>query len=219
MTGTNGRFSFAVRTLFSESKRRHPDDTSQPARDADHVLDRGRVDAADRTVQRNAAQHLNPGSDPGNNPGKRGRRIVVVLQHDRAHASRLRQPGDLDGVNGARPIVGRAVDMDVDRPGEHRPPVPGVAALACEQRRGTGEGCDQERCDNRSRQVAVRLRPGGHEARTSCAIASQSLGLRLAGEREHRARIQRFGLYFFFDYGITRARRARAGSSPKIAMP
>ena len=85
---------------------RHPDDAAPAAGDGRHVFDGGGVDAADGQVQRDAAEHLDTGHDLANQIGQAGRGVVVILQNDRPLLPRLRELGDVDGVDRSRPIVG-----------------------------------------------------------------------------------------------------------------
>ena len=54
----------------------------------------------------------------------------MILQNDRAHAMRLRLARRLERVERSRAIVGIAVDVNVDRPGQQARVLGRIAALA-----------------------------------------------------------------------------------------
>ena len=115
VTGTNGRFSFDVRTWFSASKvgihtiRPHPPETAAMCSTAAALIP--------PTVRFSATPPNTsiPGHDLANQIGQAGRRIVVILQHDGALFPRMRELGHVNGVDRSRAVVGIAVHVDVDR--------------------------------------------------------------------------------------------------------
>jgi hypothetical protein len=94
---------------------RHPDHATPAASDACHVVDGSGIDTTDCQIQRDAAKYLQIRHHLSYEIGRSRGRLVMILEHDRAHPARLGELGDVDGMNRSRSIVGIAVDVNVDR--------------------------------------------------------------------------------------------------------
>ena len=93
---------------------RHPDDASPAAGDPGEVFHRGRIHAADREIEIDPAEHLESRClFPREKRQPRGR-VVMILEHDAAHALRSCQCGNVEAVNRARHVVGIGVNVDVN---------------------------------------------------------------------------------------------------------
>ena len=85
---------------------REPDDAAPSSGHLRHVLDRRRVDSADRQVQIDAAEHLDARDERSGEIRVARRRFVMVLDDDRAHAAVARlsaPPGSRRASAGDRP--------------------------------------------------------------------------------------------------------------------
>src|SRR4051812_19744374 len=111
---------FRVTDLILRVERGHPHDSSPPARDLRHVLDRRGVHAADGQVQVDAAEYLDARHFLPDNRGQAAGRVVVVLEDDPAHAVHAGELRSVDRVNGSWRVVGVSVNMDIDRAGQQR---------------------------------------------------------------------------------------------------
>jgi hypothetical protein len=79
------------------------------------MVDRSGIHAADRKIEIDAAEHFETGRGLSREKREAGRRVVVVLQHDRAHARRARLRRRFETVERSRHVVGIRVHVDVDR--------------------------------------------------------------------------------------------------------
>ena len=114
------------------------------------MLDRRRIDATDRQVEIDPAEYLKVWNDEAYDIGETGGRLVMVLEDDGAHAARSRLADDFDRINRTRPVVGEAVDVDVDGAGEgagHR--VSRRRLLTLRRGREQRENGDRRRHSNR----------------------------------------------------------------------
>ena len=94
---------------------RHPDDAPVAAFHVSHVADGLRVDAADRRVERDAAEDLDALCAVLPNELRETRRLgPVVLQDDGAQPTLLRQLHDFERVPLAGVAVGTVVRVQVD---------------------------------------------------------------------------------------------------------
>ncbi len=107
--------SVALVGLVDRVHRRHPHD---PGAFTGSDLDRQRVHAPHRAVQRDRPEHLDPGHRrPDHARSLRGRG-VVRLEHEPGHPELLEAPGERDIVDLALDHVGTDVDVGVERPVE-----------------------------------------------------------------------------------------------------
>ena len=136
-------------------ERRHPDQPSPSAGHLRHVLDRGRVDAADREVQVDSAEDFDARDQLAHHVDQTGGRLVVILEDDRAHAPRLRKLRDFNPVDRPRTIVGKAMDVDVDRSSERASGIVGAATLIGRSLSGGHLQCTQH-CDCHNQQRSAR---------------------------------------------------------------
>ena len=88
------------------------------------------VHAANGEVQVDAAEYFNPRHFLAHDVRQRTGRIVVVLQHNRAHSAQPRQLGDINRIDRARTIVRIAVHVDIDGPGKYAGRIIRCAALS-----------------------------------------------------------------------------------------
>ena len=93
---------------------RQPDDFAVAAFDLRHPFDGRRVHAADREIERDAAEHLDARHGLAHDERERGRGLVVVLDDDRAHPGGPSRPREIECVELARRAVGRRVRVHVD---------------------------------------------------------------------------------------------------------
>jgi hypothetical protein len=103
--------------------------------------DSGRVHTANREIEIDAAEHLEPRRCLAREKRQARGRIVVILEHEAAHAVRVRELRHLDTVHRPWHVVRVGMDMDVDGATHHirlrrRPGCPGVAGCGD---RGDGE--------------------------------------------------------------------------------
>ena len=78
------------------------------------MLDSGRVHTADREIEIDAAEHLEPGRCLAREERQARGRIVVILEDEAAHAASVRELRHLDTVYRARHVVRVGMDVDVD---------------------------------------------------------------------------------------------------------
>src|SRR5262245_59702137 len=93
---------------------RHPDEAAPSTSDLRHVLDGGCVHAANREIEVDSTEHLEPGRCLAREKRQAGGRIVVILEHEAAHAVRVRELRRLDTVDRAWHVVRVGMDVDVD---------------------------------------------------------------------------------------------------------
>ncbi len=79
------------------------------------MLDGRGIHPANRQIQIDAAEHVDAGDLLADHVGEPSGRVVMILQHDRAHAVRARHDRRLESVDGALRVVGKGVDVNVDR--------------------------------------------------------------------------------------------------------
>jgi hypothetical protein len=131
-------------------ERRHPDHFAESACCRCHVLDGGRVDAADGEVQVDAAEHVDPRHLLTDDVGEPRRELVVVLDDDGPHAVRLGLPRGFDGIDGPRAAVRLGMDVNVDSPAKR---------IRCSRvlpspTRDTGDTDGGAQCDEQHDQLA-----------------------------------------------------------------
>src|SRR5262252_5342573 len=94
-------------------------EASPSSRDLGHVCHSRGIDSTDGEIQVDSAQHFQTGYFLPDQVCQSTRRIVVVLEDNSAHALRTRKLRHIERVNGPRPAVRIAVNVDIDRPSEH----------------------------------------------------------------------------------------------------
>ncbi len=101
--------------------RRHPHDLAIAALDLGEVAHRLRVDAADRRVEHQPAEHFEPRHIVifPDEISEAGRLAPMVLEHQAAHAALARDLRNLERVPLAIVGIGPEMRMDVDRPLQH----------------------------------------------------------------------------------------------------
>src|SRR5262249_44711433 len=79
-----------------------------------HSFNGSRIDSANRTIQVNSAKELDTGDNLPDDVSQCRGRFIVILQHQPAHAARLRQLREIDRINGTRSAVRSAMRMNID---------------------------------------------------------------------------------------------------------
>jgi len=78
------------------------------------MFDGSGVNSSDRQIEIHPAEYFDTGNFLANDICKRARWVVVILQYDRAHATRLRKLRNIDRINRARPVVRITMNVDID---------------------------------------------------------------------------------------------------------
>ena len=110
--GVELRVGLVVVEMVVGMRRRHPDDAGALLQ---RIVDGRGVDAAERIVEHDRAQHLHALGDVRiEDRGQRHGRVIVILEQDRGKAGLVGLSHGLDMVDLARHQRGTAVDVEVD---------------------------------------------------------------------------------------------------------
>src|SRR5215813_12054153 len=110
---------FRIPYLIFRVEGGHPYEPSPSSRDLGHVCHSRGIDSTNGEVQVDSAEHFQTRYFLTDQICKSTRRIVVVLEDNSAHALRTCKLRHIERVNGPRPAVRIAVNVDIDRPSEH----------------------------------------------------------------------------------------------------
>ena len=93
---------------------RHPNQFPKMSSSQRHLLHRNRIHPANAQIQVDPAKHLNPRNQLMHKVSDGSSRLIVVLQHNSAHPSTLRQLRQVDRINAPRHRIRSRMNMNIN---------------------------------------------------------------------------------------------------------